>query len=596
MLGQTSSLTDTIERFREDLPLYAQACLIIRDKWQILHHLEMNEAQLLVHKELSKQLREKGRIRAIILKARQEGVSTYVAARFFRRLHLYTGVVAMVIADELLRAGALYDIYNRYLENLPTEIAPVRKTHQSKKLMAFSHDSELVVRPSSDSEAGRAQTIHLLHASELAYWDTNTARETWVSLMQAVPKLGSEVIIESTAKGAGGLFHELWEAAERGEEWLAIFLPWWIHAEYEVDPDDETLARILEDPDDFERQALGEGIPFRGEYHRLSYRKLAWRRWKLVEAFGADPEHPNKDSIRAFQQEYPATAEEAFLVSGACFFDEDQLRIMTRETQEPIIKGRLVKVDDSIVVENNARGFVKIWEAPHKYGHYVIGADTAEGKLIAKRVVSDILKDESGGRDYSTAQVVKLPWKDKNNVQHGFKVVAEIHGRCAPEVFAEQLRLLGQYYSCGRGVEPNSSRNALLAVERSHSSGQTVLRLLREHYKYIPLFWNREINRLTRHTGKRVGWITDATSRMPMLDDLASLVRNGQVEVPSRDLIREMVTFVVWEDGKPAGEEGCHDDRVIAVAIAIQMALREHRHSGGQKMPEYKIDYESQVG
>jgi phage terminase large subunit len=94
------------------------------------------------------------------------------------------------------------------------------------------------------------------------------------------------------------------------------------------------------------------------------------------------------------------------------------------------------------------------------------------------------------------------------------------------------------------------------------------------------MYWARGMNRRSNEIGQRLGWITDSTSRMPMLDDLAAAVRNGQLEVPSRDLVREMVTFVVWENGKPMAEEGTHDDRVIALAIAYQMGTREHRHGG----------------
>jgi phage terminase large subunit len=157
----------------------------------------------------------------------------------------------------------------------------------------------------------------------------------------------------------------------------------------------------------------------------------------------------------------------------------------------------------------------------------------------------------------------------------------------APEIFAEQLRLLGKFYSCGGPIGGSYRNKALIGVERSHSSGQTVLRLLREHYKYFPLYWHREINRLTRRIGRRVGWVTDVTSRMPMLDALGELVRKDAIEIPSRDLLREMVTFVLWDDGKPQAEEGTHDDRVIALAIANQME-REHRHTRASGLPEYE--------
>jgi hypothetical protein len=524
-----------------------------------------------VHNLIAEQRKRDNRVRAVVLKARQEGVSTYTAARFFRRLHLHQGIKAMVIADSLERAGVLYDIYQRYLYNLPEEVVPVSKAVSQRKRMAFSHDSELAVRPASDTEAGRAQTIHLIHASEIAFWGSLgvDASATWTSLMQAVPHQGSEVIVESTAKGAGGLFHDMWEQAENGDSgWLAIFLPWWIHKEYQLPCSQEMRETIDGFKDDFEEQALREGIWYDGKLHLLSYDQLAWRRMVIVENFGGDRERLGRDAIRNFQQEYPATAEEAFLVSGACFFDEDALRLMTRTAGDPRTRGRLVLDGENVRLAPSDRGFVRVYDLPEEEGHYVIGADTAEGKLVATRVGrSD--EAERGGRDFSSAVVYETNAK---------KVVAELHGRIAPEVFAEQLRLLGNYYACGGGKTGTARQVALIGVERSHSSGQTVLRLLREHYHYPRLFWAREFNKLTKRVGRVLGWNTTVETRMPMLDELAALVRQGNLQVPSKDVVREMVTFVVWEDGKPAAEESCHDDRVIALAIANQM-VREHRHT-----------------
>jgi hypothetical protein len=561
----TKPQTELIKDFRKDLELYCSACLKIRKKDATLNYLEFNEAQKIVHEKVSAQRKEENRVRAIILKARQEGVSTYVAARFLRRLHLWPATSAMVVADSLERAGVLYDIYARYYDHLPSELAPTRKSVGRRKHLAFAHDSDISVRPASDTEAGRAQTIHLLHASELAYWG-NTGYEAWVSLMQAVPHTNSEIIIESTAKGAGGLFHEMWEAASNGESnWLAIFLPWWIHSEYELEPDEETREIILEQPDDFEKQALTEGIYYEGEFHTLSMNKLAWRRAVIVERFGGDRVRLGRDAVRNFQQEYPATAEEAFLVSGACFFDEDQIRLLTRTAGEAKTRGMLAVNDNLVVYRPSPRGFLRIYSEPDNAGHYVIGADTAEGKLVAERMSSNSADRERGGRDYSAAIVYRVDTDE---------VVAELHGRIAPEVFADQLRLLGNWYSCGEGPARSV---ALLGVERSHSSGQTVLRLLREHYRYPRLFWHREMNKLTRRMTRTLGWKTTVETRMPALDELAQKVRLGQIDIPAKDIVREMVTFVVWENGKPMADEGCHDDRVMALAIAHQMA-REHRH------------------
>src|SRR5207253_9709799 len=91
---------------------------------------------------------------------------------------------------------------------------------------------------------------------------------------------------------------------------------------------------------------------------------------------------------------------------------------------------------------------------------------------------------------------------------------------------------------------------------------------------------------------EQMGWVTDATTRMPMLDELAALVRDGLIEVPSADTVREMTTFVRTQDGshpgRPEAQEGCHDDTVMSLAITNQ--LREHHsHGATGPMPTYEV-------
>jgi len=574
-LGKREALLETIARFRADQFAYSTLCLRIRDKGAHLIPLEANFAQTTVENKIRKQWEETGRIRAVVLKARQEGVSTWTAGRFFKRIHLEAGQKGLVIADSLDRAGALFGIYTRFWENLPAELKPERKSYANQKRLAFSHDSELAVRPASDSEAGRAQTIHLLHASEIAFWPTSTQRETWVSLMQAIPDDGSEIIVESTAKGAGGLFHELWELTQKkGSGWLGIFLPWWIHEEYEVTPTKAELEAMEQGADDFELQAMSEGIPYEGQKFVLPLSKLAWRRRAISEKFGGDPLTLGQDATRDFQREYPATAEEAFLMSGSCFFDEDMLRRMTMKTADPILVGNMKEADEHrpVRLEETARGRVSVWEKPDPKAHYVIGADTATGKEVeTRRLSGSDAARESGGRDYSCAVVLRVTEDGRRSPE----LVASLHGYIPPDIFARQTALLGEYYSCG-GTRTLKDP-ALVMVESNHASGQRVLEYLKDIIKYRKIYWQREVNARTHKFERRPGWRTDQRTRIILLDALAEAVRKGTIKCPDRDTIREMTTFVIWEDGKPAGEEGCHDDRVIAFALAF-LAQREHRH------------------
>src|SRR5206468_10777514 len=105
------------------------------------------------------------------------------------------------------------------------------------------------------------------------------------------------------------------------------------------------------------------------------------------------------------------------------------------------------------------------------------------------------------------------------------RVVGQVQGRMAPEVFAEQLYAASLYWSCPGPAYAETREAALIGVERNHSSGHTVLRLLREEYRHPKLFRHRRMNVTGRQVTPEYGWVTDATTRMPMLDELAALVR-----------------------------------------------------------------------
>lgn len=98
-LATTAPATNTLARFRNDFPYYSRVALRIVDKQAQLVPLDLNFAQRKVWALLSKQWTETGRVRALILKARQEGISTEVAGIFMRSASLRKHRRGMVVAD-----------------------------------------------------------------------------------------------------------------------------------------------------------------------------------------------------------------------------------------------------------------------------------------------------------------------------------------------------------------------------------------------------------------------------------------------------------------------------------------------------------------
>ncbi len=562
-------------KLRADRRRYCRENLKIRTKpgpeGSQLIPLALNRAQEIVDAQVEAQKAATGRIRAIVLKARQEGISTYVAARIYHGCTLWPRRRGLVIADDLDRAGEIFNIYERFDSHAALK-PPKRSTRKSREL-SWATDSSITVETARDVDTGRATTPDYVHASEFAAWPH--PEDTLAGLLDAMPLEAGEFWIESTAKGVGNAFHQMWLDAVAGEsDWLAIFLPWFVDPTYQVALSEVEREALLATADTFELAALGPGISYEGETVRLSPEQLAWRRRKIRE----------RGDARVFRQENPATPEEAFLVTGEKFFDAEALIDHGSRTIPPIARGSFIDLKGGgLTFRPDERGPVRIWESPDPDGHYVIGADTSEGILATGRSLSQG-SSERGGRDFSSADVLKV--SELVDDPTGKKVripcrrqVGLIHGRLVPERFAKQIFAAAAYWSCpGRPDAPGSRSLALTGVERNHSSGQTVIRELLERHRHSNMFIHSRLNTRTGKASADYGWVTDGTTRMPMLDEFAAAARDGEVAIRSADTIREMETFVWPETGKtnlPQAEEGCHDDRVISFGIGLQMA-RHH--------------------
>ena len=575
-----------LNRFKKDLGFYGRACLRIRTKRAKLEYLSFNHAQSIVHKRVSDQYAKIGYVRAIVLKARQEGVSTYVAARFFRRLTMAPYQQALVVADDMDRAKTIFSIYDRYWRNMPDEIRPMKRFSQKGQQLWLDNpdedtrttrpglDSMIGVETANNTGAGRASTIQMLHATEMAFWDN--AADVWISLAQSVPDDDSEIIIESTANGVGGLFHEMWQSAEAGDnEFIPIFLPWWIHEEYQSTPGPNQEAEIRSSEDPYERWAQDEGIEWEKKRYKLRPAQLLWRRKTIANKLRGDE--------RAFRQEYPTTAREAFVVSGSGFFDEDALRSYEQDAKVPS-RNQIVfsQKGGGVLLRQQERGYLRMWKPPEMDGRYVIAADTASGRRVS--AVDASFSDperEHGGSDFSCADVFEVKTREQ---------VAQLHGRMAPEVFASQLHMLGFLYSVEGAHGRRTTRvPCLVAVERNHSSGETVLQLLKDAYAYPSLYYARPAVRRRSRPGDRLGWITSVETRMPMLDALAAAIRRRDITINAIETIRELYTFVRGDDGRPYAQEGAHDDRVISLAIALAVASVVPQEPVRGEMPKVRV-------
>ena len=285
------------QQLKDDFRFYARNCLLIRTKHEGLQSLVLNEAQEYIHSRLESQIEQTGKVRAIILKGRQQGASTYVGGRFVWRTTHSKGVQAFILTHEGESTNALFKMTQRYLENLPSFVKPIVQKDNAKELHFDKLDSGYKIGTAGNKSVGRGQTIQYFHGSEVAFW--MNAGEHTKGVMQAVPDgAGTEVILESTANGVGNFFHEQWKLAESGHsEFQAIFVPWFWQAEY---------TKKL--PEEFNLDTEEENLK---DYYKLNNEQMYWRRMKIAELTT-----DGVDGDKAFKQEYPMNSAEAFQVSG----------------------------------------------------------------------------------------------------------------------------------------------------------------------------------------------------------------------------------------------------------------------------------------
>lgn len=354
--------SDPRVRLGSDLEFYARNCLFIRAKSGKVQAFRFNRAQSYIHERLEEQRARTGRVRALILKGRQQGCSTYVGGRFYWRTTWAKGIRTFILTHEDQATQNLFEMVNRYHEHCPSFVQPSTGAANAKELFFDKLDSGYKVGTAGTKGVGRSSTIQLFHGSEVAFWphaETHAA-----GVLQAVPdEDGTEIILESTANGVGNLYHQKWTDAERGiGDFIAIFVPWYWQEEYRKQP-----------PQGFD---LTEDEREYAEQYGLDIEQMAWRRNKIAEL-----KDPN-----LFKQEYPATAAEAFQMSGHDSFIKPAsvMAARKRECEEsgPLVIGfdpARFGDDGSAMARRRGRKLLRV-ERRHKL-------TTMEGAGWAKQVI-----------------------------------------------------------------------------------------------------------------------------------------------------------------------------------------------------------------
>ena len=160
---------------------------------------------------------------SIILKARQLGISTIVAAYIAWMLMFHRDKNVLVVATKLSTAANLVRKVKGIIKYLPTWLSIANIEVDNKN--SFELDNGSQVKASSTSpDAGRSEALSLLVIDEAAHVENLT--DLWTALYPTI-STGGRCIALSTPNGVGDWFHENYIKAESGQnEFFPIRLMW----------------------------------------------------------------------------------------------------------------------------------------------------------------------------------------------------------------------------------------------------------------------------------------------------------------------------------------------------------------------------------
>ncbi len=346
----------------------------------------------------------------IVLKARQMGISTWVAARFFLKTITQPGTLTVQVAQSREAAEQIFRMVHRFYERLPEGVQEgVLRCSRANagQIVLPEIDCEYRVMSAGEAQAGRGMTIQNLHCSEVAHWPGDGGA-VLAGLRAALAPKG-ELVLESTPNGAQGCFYEEWcAAASMGM--VQHFFPWWMEPEY------VGVAVPESEWTDEERALAAE--------HGLSMEQIGFRRQVQARLRGLAG------------QEYAESAEQCFLSSGACVFDLDRIASRMAEVRTP--------------VERRENGRLAVWYPEQAGRKYIVGVDPAGGGTDG---------------DYACAQVIE----QRSGLQ-----CAELRGHLSPRELARVVARLGEEYGCAlMVVERNNHGLAVLAhLQTGQPSGR----------------------------------------------------------------------------------------------------------------------------
>lgn len=475
---------------------------------------------------------------AIINKSRRVGASAFTDGLMIAHCLVKDMAEALIVAHQAKASQALFQIPKMLVRNIP--IPGIDTSNQNKIVFPHDHgDSTLTIATAGSVVGGRGITLSALHASEGAYWP---GADSFASLIPAVSRSSESIIVlESTANGTQGVgetFYAYWNAAVEGRnDFCPIFLT---HLDDPACRNFDSVVPDIGDGDvgEYELEMI-ELMEERGMEDTEMQERISWVRSTL------ETQCQGISSI--LFQEYPITAEMAFISTGIPAFERGEMAYAEKCVQDPKAIGRFLPQGDSQagIWEDSSEGEWHIWEFPLANCHYYAGADAAAGEELG----------ESGQTratgDFSAIYI----WNGETG-----NLAAKMAGRISPDFLADECNKSGRYYN-----------NAMVSIELTGNLGRWALVRLRDKHKYPHFYrWKGRDD----YIGKRnmmanksgIGWDTNPATRELMFSAFRCALREGRLSPRARALVNQMSQCSRIEGFKWALRRG-FDDELCAALI-----------------------------
>ena len=535
-LSQNKSLRQEVIYRPEKL---IELCFTVVDKDKKVIPFFLNEVQDEFIDTLNKAIKdyEEGLITSIsllILKGRQQGFTTFITAYQLALTITRSNCEGLTLADKSSNTEAIFQNKAKFIYNRLPEILKPTEKYNSKRQLLFEKLNSSWSIDTATKEVGRSRTINFFHGSECAFWKDGIS-SIQASLGETFTKNAIK-IYESTANGFND-YREMWKSGEH----INCFYQWWKTKEYRLNFETKNMrTKFLNDIDRNKGEWIYDRLRWLRDEKLLDENQLYWY-FKKYKGY------IDKELIK---QEYPCTEDEAFVSSGRCFFDVET--IVKRIDQLEQIKNKGILdigyFDFDIVVKNDKKaltnirwvsdinGCIKIYERPKEKYPYVLGGDTS-----------------GDGSDNFTGVVI-------NNVTE--KTAAVLKHEKDETFYTRQIYCLGRYYNW-----------ALVGLENNFSTYPT--KMLSEEYEYPNLFVRERIDSFTNKKEKSFGFETTKKSRPIILAELQRIFNEEIEKITDIEILKEALTFIKNEKGRPEAQEGSHDDLIMGTAITYSIKSQQ---------------------